>query len=295
VEEEFLERGFGEGGGAPDAAGAGGVGEVVGRKRSAGGDFGEDAFSEGFFSRSEAAGPWAVGARATLHRGEEVGPGFEGKSDEDVGAGQVVLEGEAGVAGFRVLSRGFWVGFSGVRGGVVVEVAHEVAFAVVADAVAENEIVHATADVDGVDLHVAEVGEGGGDVGDGFVEQDGAAREAAGLKRREDERSRSHGRTPTVSGKVQKTSRAARGSAAVMREQQPVVINALTEKRCDQAHAICGRPYGARDGRNHSPGAAPGANSGQASARSVRRFSRARAMRLLTVPTLMPRVAAISS
>ncbi len=192
VEEEFLQRGFGEGGRAPDAAGAAGVGEVVGGKWTARGDFGEDAFGEDFFARGELAGPKAVRAGAALHGGEKVEPGFEREGDEDVGAGNVVFESEAGLARFWGVSFGFWVGLGG-GGVVVVEVAHQVALAVIADAVAQDEIVHATADIDGVDLHVAHVSEGGGDVGDGRVEEDGVTGEAAGVKRGEDERSRSHG------------------------------------------------------------------------------------------------------
>jgi hypothetical protein len=48
---------------------------------------------------------------------------------------------------------------------------HEVAFTVTANAVAQNEIVHAPADVDRIDLDVAMVGEGRRDVGRGFVEK----------------------------------------------------------------------------------------------------------------------------
>jgi hypothetical protein len=66
-------------------------------------------------------------------------------------------------------------------GAVAVEVAHEVALAVARHAVAEDEVVHAAAHVDRVDLHVGVVREGGGDVGRGGVEEHRAAVEAAGV------------------------------------------------------------------------------------------------------------------
>lgn len=62
-----------------------------------------------------------------------------------------------------------------------------------------------------------------------------------------------------------------------------------------QAQAIVGRPYVACDGRNQSPASASPANSGKDSVNRARRFSRARAMRLFTVPTLIPKFSAISS
>jgi hypothetical protein len=43
-------------------------------------------------------------------------------------------------------------------------VAPKVAFAIIGDPRAGDEVVHATADVDRGDLHVAVVGEGGGDI-----------------------------------------------------------------------------------------------------------------------------------
>jgi hypothetical protein len=48
-------------------------------------------------------------------------------------------------------------------------VPHEIAFAVTGDTVAQDEVVHAPANVDRVDLHITVVGEGGGDAGSGFV------------------------------------------------------------------------------------------------------------------------------
>jgi hypothetical protein len=48
--------------------------------------------------------------------------------------------------------------------------AHEIALAIAGDAVAQNEIVHAAADIDRIDLHTAEVTQRGGEVGQGRIE-----------------------------------------------------------------------------------------------------------------------------
>src|SRR4051812_16315993 len=61
-----------------------------------------------------------------------------------------------------------------------VEVAHEVTFAVAADAIAQDEVVHATAHVDRVDLDVPVVRQGGGQVRRGLIQQQRAPHEAAG-------------------------------------------------------------------------------------------------------------------
>jgi len=61
-----------------------------------------------------------------------------------------------------------------------VEVALQVVLAIAGHAVAEDEVVHAAAHVDGVELHVAVVRERGSDVGERRVEPEGAAKEAAG-------------------------------------------------------------------------------------------------------------------
>src|SRR6187402_858477 len=101
-------------------------------------------------------------------------PGGEGKGDEDGrGVGRVVFEGGA--------LRG------GERGGVAMEVAHQRALAVVEHAVAKDEIMHAPADIDRVDLDVAVMRDGGGDVGEGRVETGRQAGEAAGGERRDRE------------------------------------------------------------------------------------------------------------
>ena len=66
------------------------------------------------------------------------------------------------------------------RCAVAVEMAHEIALAVAGHAVAQDKIVHAPADVDRVDLHVAVISEGRGDVGVRCIEPEDAAKEAAG-------------------------------------------------------------------------------------------------------------------
>lgn len=53
-----------------------------------------------------------------------------------------------------------------------VQVAAETALIVAGNAVAENQIMHAAADIDGIHLHVAEVGEGFSDRGNGPVKQE---------------------------------------------------------------------------------------------------------------------------
>jgi hypothetical protein len=57
------------------------------------------------------------------------------------------------------------------------EVTHEVALAIAHDAVPQDMVVHAAADVDGIDLDVPVVREGGADVRNGGVEQQRAAME----------------------------------------------------------------------------------------------------------------------
>ena len=61
-----------------------------------------------------------------------------------------------------------------------VDISQQVALAVTRDPVAQDEIMHAPADVDRVDLHVAVVGEGGAHVGHGSVEQQRPAHKTAG-------------------------------------------------------------------------------------------------------------------
>ena len=71
---------------------------------------------------------------------------------------------------------------------LTVKMAHEIAFAVSDDPVAQNKIVHAATHIDRVDLHVTEVREGGAEVGRGLGEQKRAVDEAAGFGRSEFQR-----------------------------------------------------------------------------------------------------------
>ncbi len=112
-------------------------------------------------------------------------PGFEAEDDKDAGLGVVMLEGGARGAGARRRR-------SVALHVAAVDVAEEVTFAVVAHAVAEDEVVHPAADVQRIDLDVSVMGEGGGDIRCGRVEQQRAALEAAGVVGREAERLR-HG------------------------------------------------------------------------------------------------------
>ncbi|MEY3773801.1 MAG: hypothetical protein RLZZ129_581 [Verrucomicrobiota bacterium] len=83
---------------------------------------------------------------------------------------------------------------SGERRRLTVDVAHEVALAVAGDAVAEDEVVHAAADVDRINLHEAVVREGGGDIGGRGIQQQRPAHEAAGVGGGNLERSGRHAR-----------------------------------------------------------------------------------------------------
>jgi hypothetical protein len=85
-------------------------------------------------------------------------PGFEWKGDEDPGGRDMMFEG------------GAVFGWQGVA--VAVQVAAKAAFDVAGDAVAQDQIVHATADIDGIHLHVTKVGEGVADRGNRPVKQE---------------------------------------------------------------------------------------------------------------------------
>jgi hypothetical protein len=78
------------------------------------------------------------------------------------------------------------------RRGLAVQVAHEAALAVVAHAVAQDEIVHAPADVDRVDLDVAVMSERCGYARKGLIEAEGAPQKSAshGRARREGQAAR---------------------------------------------------------------------------------------------------------
>ena len=169
MKKEFLQRRLREGGaGAPAVMVALRVVDVVGAEGAACGDFREDVLGEAALTGVEFSGPSpaAFGARAV--GGVEMRPRFELEGDEDaLLRREVMLEGGAGGRGER-------------RGGVAVEKTHEIAFAIAGDAVAQDQVVHASADVDRVNLNVALVGERGGKIGRGRREQKRAADKRAG-------------------------------------------------------------------------------------------------------------------
>jgi hypothetical protein len=70
--------------------------------------------------------------------------------------------------------------------------AHQIAFAVIIDAVAQDVVMHSPGDVDRVNLDVAVVGEGRAYVWSRFVEQERAAHKSA--RGQEVERKRAHGK-----------------------------------------------------------------------------------------------------
>ena len=73
--------------------------------------------------------------------------------------------------------------------------AHEIAFAVAREAIAQNQVVHPPADIQGVDLHVAVVGEGGRDSRVSQIQAMRPTEKTAGTQRGHTERWRqSHGR-----------------------------------------------------------------------------------------------------
>ena len=123
-------------------------------------------FAETPFAGREFAGPGTDGARASVHGGEEMRPGIEREGHETVGIRNVVLE-SASTCRFEI------------RGLISMDMAPEITFAIAADAYPQDQIVHATADIDRIDLNVAVVREGVCDVGDGFVEQQRSAKEAS--------------------------------------------------------------------------------------------------------------------
>jgi hypothetical protein len=89
---------------------------------------------------------------------------------------------------------------------------HEIALAVASDAIAKDEIVHPTADVDRVDLNITEMFEGMVDASDRFIEQHSTTVKTTCHRRSQGERSRHHGGR-TLDCILQKTSRAAESAA----------------------------------------------------------------------------------
>ena len=194
---------------------------------------------------------------------------------------------------------------------IAVKMPREIALAVVAHAIAQNQIVHASADIDRVDLHVPEMRESSVDAGKRGIEALGAANKLAcgepsdfqsgGIKRK-DAKKQSSEKKPS-SDRLQASRLCVFALSPEKKAASPGegtrLFGMFGFARDGSAgagvyQAAARRPL-ARAGSNQSEGADSGANSGHSSASSVRRFSRARAMRLFTVPTLMPRACAISS
>jgi hypothetical protein len=99
-----------------------------------------------------------VAVGAVLHCGQQMRPGFERKSDEDPGRRNMVFEG--GTA------------FGRQRAARAMQMASKPAFVVAGNPIAQDQIVHATADIDGIHLHVTEVGKGRSDCGNGPIKQE---------------------------------------------------------------------------------------------------------------------------
>ena len=113
-----------------------------------------------------------------MHRCEQVRPGIEPESDENVGVGQVMLERET-------INRR-------ERLPVAVQMSHEAFFAIANHAVAQNMIMHSPTDVDRINLHITEVLEHAGNIGRGFIEQHGSPVKTPGQRGRYVKNGRQH-------------------------------------------------------------------------------------------------------
>jgi hypothetical protein len=176
VKEKLLHGRLDQGGRTPEAPGATSVRNGIGPDGAALRQGGENARFKFAFARSQLARPRAVPAGAGVHRVEQVRPGVGREDDENAGGWQVVFKGET--------LRG------GQRGVGPVHVPHQVAHAVTGDAVAQDEVVHAPADIDRIDLHVPVVAERRVDPGRGRIKQQRPAHEAPRRGRGDFERSR---------------------------------------------------------------------------------------------------------
>ena len=142
---------------------------------------------------------------------------------------------------------------------------------------------HAPAHVDRVDLHVAVVSEGGAEVGRGLGEQKRAVDEGAGFGRSEFQRGQHADQRARI---------AARNKAVVFAGHQSTpAVRARAARVYAGPNALRSR---ARAGSNQSELSDSAENSGHAAMSWARRWCRARAMRLLTVPTFRLSTTAIS-
>ena len=93
-----------------------------------------------------------------------------GKRDEIARGGLVMFKCEARLGGERLI--------------FAVNVAHQIAFAIICHAVAQDQVVHATADIDRIDLHETVMIKRGGDIRSGLIEKQGPLHKPAGCFRR---------------------------------------------------------------------------------------------------------------
>ena len=103
----------------------------------------EDARGEFLFIGGQSARPCAVILATLSHFALEMRPRFQWHCYEDIRAGQMMLEGRALLAIQRLIAP--------------MQEVHEAFLAIVSDSVAQDQILHATTDVDGIDLHIAEM------------------------------------------------------------------------------------------------------------------------------------------
>jgi len=104
------------------------------------------------------------------HGRKEVRPGIERERCEDVAARQMMLENSA-------------LGGRQRAGGWTMQVAQQVALAISSHAIAQDEIVHPSANVDRIDLNKPAMRQCGGDIGRGGIEEQSTAMKAAGIER----------------------------------------------------------------------------------------------------------------
>ena len=101
-----------------------------------------------------------------MHCTQEVGPSFDRERNENIGIGNVVFE------------RSSLFGTEG--SGSSMEMPHQVTFAISANSIAKNQVMHTTADIDRINLNIAVMNECVTELSDGFVEQQRSTHEAPG-------------------------------------------------------------------------------------------------------------------
>ena len=142
---------------------------VIRANGSARRDLHQDPFRQVTLARCHFARPRPGDPAALTHGREQVRPGLERQRGEDVTAGQMMLEG--GALDGRALS---------CR--IAVKVAAKVAFAIPGDTVAQNEVMHPPAHVDGIHLNESVVSQRRAEAGRGRIEQQCPAVKSPGLE-----------------------------------------------------------------------------------------------------------------